>query len=42
MKHKTAKETKTAIIRRLSNHPDELVKSITYDNGTENVSWIQP
>ncbi len=37
MKNKTAQETKSAIIRRLSNHPDELVKSITYDNGSENV-----
>jgi len=37
MKNKTAQETKSAVIRRLSNHPDELVKSITYDNGSENV-----
>lgn len=38
MKNKTAQETKSAIIRRLSNHPDELVKSITYVNdGSENV-----
>ena len=37
MKNKTAKETKIAIQRRLSNHPEALVKSITYDNGTENV-----
>lgn len=37
MKHKTAKATKSAIVRRLSNHPEALVKSITYDNGTENV-----
>jgi IS30 family transposase len=37
MKNKTAKATKSAVIRRLSNHPDELVKSITYDNGSENV-----
>ena len=37
MKNKTAKETKSAVVRRLSNHPEELVKSITYDNGTENV-----
>lgn len=37
MKDKTAKATKSAVIRRLSNHPDELVKSITYDNGSENV-----
>jgi len=37
MKNKTAQETKSAVTRRLSNHPDELVKSITYDNGSENV-----
>lgn len=37
IKNKTAKETKLAIVRRLSNHPVELVESITYDNGTENV-----
>ena len=37
MKRKTAKKTKSAVIRRLSRHPDELVKSITYDNGSENV-----
>ncbi|WP_292992745.1 IS30 family transposase [Nitrosomonas sp.] len=37
MKNKTARETKSAVIRRLSNHPEELVKSITYDNGSENV-----
>jgi IS30 family transposase len=37
MMRKTAKETKSAIVRRLSKHPEGLVKSITYDNGTENV-----
>ena len=37
MKNKTAQETKSAVIRRLSNHPDELVKSNTYDNGSENI-----
>ncbi len=37
MKNKTAKETKKVLLRRLSNHPEELVQSITYDNGTENV-----
>ena len=37
MKNKTAQETKSATIRRLSRHPDELVKSITYDNGSKNV-----
>lgn len=37
IKNKTAAETKSALIRRLANHPKELVKSITYDNGTENV-----
>jgi len=37
MVNKTAQATKSAIIRRLSNHPESLVKSITYDNGSENV-----
>ena len=37
MKQKTAMETKLVIIRRLANHPDALVNSITYDNGSENV-----
>lgn len=37
IKNKTALETKSAILRRLSKHPGALVKSITYDNGTENV-----
>jgi len=35
--NKTAKETKKALLRRLSKHPEERVLSITYDNGTENV-----
>lgn len=34
---KTAKETCSAIIRKLSVFPSELRKSLTYDNGTENV-----
>lgn len=37
MKNKTAKETKKVLLRRLSKHPEELVQSITYDNGSENV-----
>lgn len=37
LKNKSATETKTAIVRRLSNHPLELRQSITYDNGSENV-----
>ncbi len=37
VKNKTSRATKTVIIRRLSKHPDKLVKSITYDNGSENV-----
>jgi IS30 family transposase len=37
LKRKTARQTKTAIVRRLSKHPQELVQTITYDNGTENV-----
>ncbi|MBL4781977.1 MAG: IS30 family transposase [Porticoccaceae bacterium] len=35
--NKTAHATKVAIVQRLSNHPCSLVKSITYDNGSENV-----
>jgi transposase, IS30 family len=35
--NKSARQTKKALIRRLGNHPCELVKSITYDNGSENV-----
>lgn len=34
---KTSKETKRALVNRLSNHPEDVVKSITYDNGSENV-----
>ena len=37
MSEKTAKNTRDTIVRRLSNHPEELVSSITYDNGSENV-----
>jgi IS30 family transposase len=37
MKNKTSKATKSAIIRRFSQHPNKLVKSITYDNDSENV-----
>lgn len=37
MTNKTAQETTSAIVRRLSNHPESLVESITYDNGSENV-----
>lgn len=37
MPNKSASQTRKAIIRRLRNHPDDLVQSITYDNGSENV-----
>ena len=37
MPNKSAEQTKKSIIRRLSNHPEELISSITYDNGSENV-----
>lgn len=33
---KTAAVTRNAIVKRLSQHPDNFVKSITYDNGSEN------
>ncbi len=36
IKNKTAIETKSTLVRRLVKHPGELVKTITYDNGTEN------
>ena len=34
--HKTAHETKEAVITRLKNYPSAMRQSITYDNGTEN------
>ena len=34
---KESKKTKDIIISRLSTMPDEMLKTITYDNGTENV-----
>lgn len=34
-------DTKNAIVKRLSKHPDEFVKSITYDNGTENAAHLK-
>lgn len=37
IKNKTAMATKQAIIKRLFNYPGQLVRSITYDNGSENV-----
>lgn len=36
LKSKKAVDTKDAIEKRLSKHPSDLVKSITYDNGSEN------
>ncbi len=37
MQNKSSGETKRVIVRRLGNHPVNLVQSITYDNGSENV-----
>ena len=37
---KTARELRLALIRRLSKHPDHMRKTITYDNGSENVEHI--
>ena len=37
LKNKTSDETKKVIVRRLSNHPEAMRQSITYDNGSENV-----
>lgn len=37
---KKSKDTKDAIIKRLSNHPNKVVKSITYDNGPENAKHL--
>ncbi|MBL4818061.1 MAG: IS30 family transposase [Deltaproteobacteria bacterium] len=36
IKDKTAKLTHKTIVRRLKNYSDEFLKSITYDNGSEN------
>lgn len=38
---KKAVITKNALIKKLSKHPKESVRSITYDNGTENASHIK-
>lgn len=37
LSRKTAEQTANVLVRRLTNHPVDLVKSITYDNGAENV-----
>ena len=37
LKARTAIETKRSVIRRLKRHPEALRRSITYDNGSENV-----
>jgi len=37
---KTAKELRLALNRRLSRHPDHMRKTITYDNGPENVEHV--
>ena len=36
MPDKSAAQTRKVVVRRLRNHPDDLVQSITYDNGSEN------
>jgi IS30 family transposase len=38
---KKSLETQKTIQKRLSNHPSELVQSITYDNGSENANHIK-
>ncbi|MCO7223530.1 IS30 family transposase [Pleionea sp. CnH1-48] len=38
---KKAFVTKNAIVKRLSEHPGHLVKSITYDNGVENAEHLE-
>lgn len=38
---KESADTKNAIIKRLSKHPENLVKSITYDNGVENAAHLK-
>ena len=38
---KKSNDTKDAIIKRLTDHPDHLVKSITYDNGPENAKHLK-
>jgi IS30 family transposase len=37
---KTARELRRALTRRLNRHPDYMRKTITYDNGSENVEHI--
>lgn len=37
---KTARELRLALNRRLSRHPEHMRKTITYDNGSENVEHI--
>lgn len=37
---KTATELRRALIRRLSRHPDHMRKTLTYDNGSENVEHV--
>lgn len=38
---KTARELRMALTRRLSRHPHHMRKTITYDNGSENVEHLQ-
>jgi IS30 family transposase len=37
---KTAKDLRLALTRRLGRHPDNMRKTITYDNGSENVEHV--
>ena len=41
LKSKRSNDTKNAIIDRLSEHPNRLVNSITYDNGIENALHLE-
>jgi len=38
---KTAEETEKALVNKLIHHPCDFVKSITYDNGTENSNHLK-
>lgn len=41
LESKKSKHTEKVIVRRLSKHPSEMTKSITYDNGSENAAHIK-
>lgn len=38
---KSAKSTHISLVQKLSQHPEDFIKSITYDNGSENAKHIE-